>query len=71
MAEKGCGKAINRLNTVREVRPLIDRMYQEGIEATSSGKPVVWAMVNWWHADPVLEAMDLVAIYLAKIAILS
>jgi benzoyl-CoA reductase/2-hydroxyglutaryl-CoA dehydratase subunit BcrC/BadD/HgdB len=56
-------RPINRLRTLKEVRPLVDKLYQEGIEAASSGKPVAWAMVNWWHADAILRAMDFVAIY--------
>lgn len=56
-------RPINRLGTVKDVRPIVDKMYQEGIEATSSGKPVAWAMVNWWHADPILKAMDFIVIY--------
>jgi len=56
-------RPINRLGTVKDVRPIVDKMYQEGIEATSTGKPVAWAMVNWWHADPILKAMDFTVIY--------
>ena len=63
MLADGDIKAINRLRTAKEVRPIIDQMYREGVDAMSNGKPVVWAMVNWWHADPILKAMDLVTIY--------
>jgi len=62
-AEEKKVRPINRLATVRDVRPIVDKMYQEGIEATSGGKPVAWAMVNWWHADPILKAMDFIVIY--------
>ena len=63
MAEEKKIKPINRLKTAKAVRPILNRLYQEGIEAITSGKPVVWSMVNWWHATPILKAMDLVTIY--------
>ena len=63
MADKEKPRPINRLRTVKDVRPIVDKMYQEGVEATASGKPIAWAMVNWWHADPILKAMDFTVIY--------
>ena len=56
-------RAINRLQTTREVRAMVDKMYADGIEAAKGGSPTTWAMVNWWHADPILKAMGMVVIY--------
>ena len=46
IAEEKKVRPINRLATVKDVRPIVDKMYQEGIEATSGGKPVASATVE-------------------------
>ncbi|MBI2832343.1 MAG: 2-hydroxyacyl-CoA dehydratase [Chloroflexi bacterium] len=56
-------KAINRLQTMYPLRAQIDSMYKRSVEAAKSGKPTAWCQVNWWHADPVLLAMDVEVIY--------
>jgi len=56
-------RSINRLQTMYPLRANIDRMYQSGVEAVREGKPTVWCMVNWWEADPILLAMDVVMVY--------
>ena len=63
MATEEKKKAINRLAVVREFRALVDKMYEDGIEASRAGAPTAWAMVNWWQGDPILKAMDVVAVY--------
>jgi benzoyl-CoA reductase/2-hydroxyglutaryl-CoA dehydratase subunit BcrC/BadD/HgdB len=54
---------INRLKSSKLVRPFVDKMYREGVEAAENGKPVAWCMVNWWEADLVLRAMGVTPIY--------
>lgn len=56
-------KAINRLKTMYPLRALIDEMYRKSIEASKSGKPTAWCMVNWWEGDPILKAMDIEFVY--------
>ncbi len=62
---------INRLKSTKLVRPLIDKMYREGVEAAENGKPVAWCMVNWWEADLVLRAMGITPIYPENFAAVS
>ena len=62
---------INRLKSTKLVRPLVDKMYREGVEAAENGKPVAWCMVNWWEADLVLRAMGVTPIYPENFAAVS
>lgn len=62
---------INRLKSTKLVRPFVDKMYQEGVNATENGKPVAWCMVNWWEADLVLRAMGVTPIYPENFAAVS
>jgi hypothetical protein len=63
MAAEHGGRAINRLESRKKLRPMLDMMYDSGLEAAKAGKPVAWCMVNWWEGDPILKAMDVAAIY--------
>ena len=56
-------RAINRLESRKLLRPMLDAMYDSGGEAVKAGKPVAWCMVNFWEGDPILRAMDVTAIY--------
>ena len=56
-------RAINRLDSRKLLRPMVDAMYDSGTEAAKAGKPVAWCMVNFWEGDPILRAMDVTAIY--------
>ena len=56
-------RAINRLQTMYPLRANIDQMYEKSVEASKAGKPTAWCMVNWWEADPILKAMDMVLVY--------
>ncbi len=56
-------RAINRLESRKLMRPMVDKMYIESVEAAKAGKPVAWCMVNWWEGDPILRAMDVVPVY--------
>jgi len=56
-------RAINRVEARRLMRPMVDKMYEGGAEAATAGKPLAWCMVNWWEGDPILKAMDVVAVY--------
>jgi benzoyl-CoA reductase/2-hydroxyglutaryl-CoA dehydratase subunit BcrC/BadD/HgdB len=55
--------AINRLNTRKIVRPMVNKMYSEGVLAAQEGRPVAWSMVNWWEGDIVMRAMGITPIY--------
>ncbi|MDD5081819.1 MAG: 2-hydroxyacyl-CoA dehydratase family protein [Dehalococcoidales bacterium] len=63
MMEQKKKKAINRLQTMYPLRANIDKMYERGVEASKTGKPTAWCMVNWWEADPILKAMDVEVVY--------
>jgi benzoyl-CoA reductase/2-hydroxyglutaryl-CoA dehydratase subunit BcrC/BadD/HgdB len=56
-------KAISRLKSMYPLRAKVDATYAKSVEAMRAGKPTVWAMANFWHADPVLRAMDLEVVY--------
>jgi len=72
MDSKSKGKGhINRLQSTKLVRPLVDKMYQEGVKAAENGKPVAWCMVNWWEADLVLRAMGITPIFPENFAAVS
>lgn len=63
MATEQKRRAINRLESRKKLRPMLDQMYDSGAEAAKEGKPVAWCMVNFWEGDPILKAMDVAAIY--------
>lgn len=48
-------RAINRLESRKVMRPLVDKMYIEGVQAALEGKPVAWCMLNWW-GSPLTDA---------------
>ncbi|MFC1895090.1 2-hydroxyacyl-CoA dehydratase subunit D [Thermodesulfobacteriota bacterium] len=54
---------INRLKSRNVVRPLVNKMYGEGVEAAAEGRPVAWCMVNWWEGDLILRAMGVTPVY--------
>jgi len=56
-------RAINRLESRKQLRPMLDQLYDSGVEAAKEGKPVAWCMVNFWEGDPILKAMDVAAIF--------
>ncbi|MFC2040445.1 2-hydroxyacyl-CoA dehydratase subunit D [Chloroflexota bacterium] len=55
--------SINRLKSMYPLRALVDGMYENALEYSKEGKPVVWSMVNWWEGDLILRAMDIAAVY--------
>ena len=63
MATEEKKKAISRLKSMYPLRAEVDKSYQKSVEAMRAGKPVAWAMVNWWQGDPILKAMDLEVVY--------
>lgn len=54
---------VRRLHSMHAVRSNIDNMYKTVTQAAQEGKPIVWSMVNWGQADPILLAMDIPTIY--------
>ncbi|MCL0076952.1 2-hydroxyacyl-CoA dehydratase family protein [Dehalococcoidia bacterium] len=56
-------RAVNRLESRKLMRPLVDKMYIEGVQAALAGKPVAWCMLNWWEGDPILRAMEVTPVY--------
>lgn len=60
MSEKA---KIKRMKAMYPLRAELDKSYKNSLEAVQNGKPMVWAMVNWWEADPILKAMDVEVIY--------
>lgn len=45
------------------LRAKVNEAYEKSAEAMAAGKPVVWAMANWWHGTTILKAMDVEIIY--------
>ena len=56
-------RAINRLQTMYPLRALVTAGYEQAVEASKAGEPVVWSMVTYWEADPILKAMGVIAVY--------
>ncbi len=56
-------RVISKLETVYPLRALVNEMYKKGVEAGKAGKPVAWSMLNWWHGDLILKAMDIEGVY--------
>ena len=56
-------KIINRLDSRNIVRPLVNKLYGEGLKAAAEGRPVAWSMVNWWEGDVVMRAMGVTPVY--------
>jgi benzoyl-CoA reductase/2-hydroxyglutaryl-CoA dehydratase subunit BcrC/BadD/HgdB len=56
-------KFINRLDSRKIVRPMVNKMYTEGISAHQEGRPLAWCMVNWWEGDIVMRAMGVTPVY--------
>jgi benzoyl-CoA reductase/2-hydroxyglutaryl-CoA dehydratase subunit BcrC/BadD/HgdB len=63
MEQKTKTRYISRLNSRNIVRPMVNKMYSEGVLAAKEGRPLVWSMVNWWEGDLVMRAMDVTPIY--------
>ena len=61
--EKKPQKFINRLDSRYIVRPLVNKLYGEGVKAAEEGRPVAWSMVNWWEGDVVMRAMGVTPVY--------
>ena len=55
-------RPINRLQSMYALRAHVDKIYQAGLQAKKEGRPVAWCMAEGW-AGPILEAMDVEAIY--------
>jgi benzoyl-CoA reductase subunit B len=56
-------KVINRLKSMYPLRAKVNETYIKSAEAMKAGKPAVWAMLNWYHGDPILKAMDVEVVY--------
>jgi len=63
MAEEKKKRAITRLESSGLVRPLVNKMYSEGTQASAEGRPVAWSMVNWWEGDIIMRAMGVTPVY--------
>lgn len=56
-------RSINRLKSMYPLRAKVNEGYKKTLEAMEEGKPVGWAMVNYWEADPIFKAMDIDVVY--------
>lgn len=56
-------RAITRLQSMYPLRAKVNESYVKSVEAMHSGKPTVWAMLNWYLGDPILKAMDIEVVY--------
>jgi len=56
-------KFVRRLDSRNIVRPLVNKLYEEGLKAAEEGRPVAWSMVNWWEGNLVMRAMGVTPVY--------
>ncbi len=61
--EKTKKRFIDRLDSRKIVRPMVNKMYSEGVLAAQEGRPVAWSMVNWWEGDIIMRAMGVTPVY--------
>ena len=54
---------INRLETRKKVRPMVDKIYSEGVKAAQEGRPVAWCMWNMWQGDMIMRAMGITPVF--------
>jgi benzoyl-CoA reductase/2-hydroxyglutaryl-CoA dehydratase subunit BcrC/BadD/HgdB len=62
-AEENPARAIRRLEARKVLRPMVDKMYEEGLRAAQSGEPVAWCMGNWLEGDAILRAMGVIQVF--------
>lgn len=62
-AEEKKARPINRLEARKILRPMVNKMYEGGLEAVKAGAPVAWCMGNWLEGDPILRAMDVIEVF--------
>ncbi len=55
-------RAINRLQSMYNLRAEVDKMYNAQTDASEENKPVAWVMLEGW-ANPILNAMDIRTVY--------
>jgi benzoyl-CoA reductase/2-hydroxyglutaryl-CoA dehydratase subunit BcrC/BadD/HgdB len=56
-------KTISRLKSMYPLRAQVNEAYAKSTESMKAGKPTVWAMLNFYYADPILKAMDIEVLY--------
>lgn len=54
---------INRLESRKAVRPMVDKIYSEGVLAAQEGRPVAWCMWNMWQGDMIMRAMGITPVF--------
>ncbi len=54
-------RALNRLQTMYQLRALLDKMYKDSVDARKEGKPVAWCMAG--VPDFILNAFDVDCVY--------
>jgi benzoyl-CoA reductase/2-hydroxyglutaryl-CoA dehydratase subunit BcrC/BadD/HgdB len=56
-------RPINRLKTMYPLRALVDENYRDTLAAAKASKPVAWSMLDFGFYPPILNALDVEAVY--------
>jgi benzoyl-CoA reductase subunit B len=56
-------RPINRLKSMYPLRALVDETYHDTLEAAKEKKPVAWSMLDFGFYPPILNALDIEAVY--------
>jgi benzoyl-CoA reductase/2-hydroxyglutaryl-CoA dehydratase subunit BcrC/BadD/HgdB len=56
-------RPINRLKTMYPLRALVDENYRDTLAAARASKPVAWSMLDFGFYPPILNALDIEAVY--------
>ena len=56
-------RPINRLKSMYPLRALVDETYRDTLASAQAKKPVAWSMLDFGFYPPVLNALDIDAVY--------
>jgi benzoyl-CoA reductase/2-hydroxyglutaryl-CoA dehydratase subunit BcrC/BadD/HgdB len=56
-------RPINRLKSMYPLRALVDETYRDTLAAAKANKPVAWSMLDFGFYPPILNALDIEAVY--------
>jgi benzoyl-CoA reductase/2-hydroxyglutaryl-CoA dehydratase subunit BcrC/BadD/HgdB len=56
-------RPINRLKSMYPLRALVDETYRDTLEAARVKKPVAWSMLDFGFYPPILNALEIEAVY--------
>jgi benzoyl-CoA reductase subunit B len=56
-------RPINRLKSMYPLRALVDETYSDTLAAAKAKKPIAWSMLDFGFYPPILNALDIEAVY--------